>query len=155
MFRLRVLLRMSVPPSSRPLSASCPGRLFRTVVQAVSLYKTEVERWGGGKLIDESLISKACDIESSCEATAYESHIARSLRKTDEAQRSESLVKYSTLYAHVPESAVHALLWKAAKDCLAAKPASAPAAASGGKAAKAVKQEVKKEPKGSSPKKKQ
>ncbi len=90
--------------------------------QAISLYRSECEKVGAGGKIDDEVVKRCTAVADLCEVTSYESHLVRSLRKAELADRSESIVKYNTLFAHLANDVVLAQLTEGAAAVLQSAP---------------------------------
>ncbi len=71
-------------------------------LQAQEAYLTELSKWAASDRKNDELIKASDDLKVRSQATAFESQLARSLRKEDEKAKAEGIVKYCTLYAGVP-----------------------------------------------------
>jgi hypothetical protein len=92
--------------------------------QAVTLFQSNLAKWGVQASVDQDVVQKATDLGTACEITAYESHLVRSFLKEGDAVIT-GVTKYSLLFAHLPEDKLCTLLVQAVKDALQAAPAAA------------------------------
>ncbi len=81
--------------------------------KAVNLYNTELAKWGCEASADDELRKLADTVVAQSQVTLFESQLARSLRKPKELVP-EACDKYIKLYAGVPPTAVHSVLYSAA-----------------------------------------
>lgn len=88
---------------------------------ALQAFKAEIARFPVQDPLCEESMKLAQDVIDESSATMLECHIARNLLKDNPQAKAEGISKYLTMYAHVPNSAVHPLLWDAAQKVLSKK----------------------------------
>ncbi len=75
-------------------------------------------KWNSVAHKDNTLIEEAQKTQQASQATAFESQLARALRKDNAAERKASIVKYCGLYANVQEADVLKQFWDEAQKVL-------------------------------------
>jgi hypothetical protein len=93
------------------------ARIIESKWQAMSDYRAELALWGASSLEVAALGVKCTEVCDASQCTAFESHLARSLKKPAEEQ-GPSIVKYRKLFAKVKPSAVQPALWAASSKFL-------------------------------------
>ncbi len=87
-------------------------------LQAEDAYLTELSKWNASDRKDAALLEEVGKLKIASQGTAFESQLARSLRKEDQKAKVEGVVKYCALYAGVPRDAVCVQLWHEAQKVL-------------------------------------
>ncbi len=78
--------------------------------EAIGAYMTELNKWHAADKKDTELVKMAEDLVELSQATAFESQLARCLRKVPQLQF-EAIEKYIGLYAKVSSERVLSQLW--------------------------------------------
>ena len=87
-------------------------------LQAVTVYRVELAKWGATALADEDLVNMATTTGDQAQCTAFESHLCRSLNKQQPEARKASLQKYAAIFAHVAPSSIQKVLWTHVQELL-------------------------------------
>ncbi len=79
-------------------------------------YRSELAKYGVDK-VNQDLLSAVEVVQSHSQCTAFESHLARVLKK-DPSLQAEGITKYVGMFANVPPSDVLPQLWQASQNAL-------------------------------------
>ncbi len=90
--------------------------------EAVAAYTAELTKWHAMDRKNVDLLAQATQLQELSQATAFESQLCRSLRKSAESI-GEAVLRYKGLYAGVPQDMVLPQLWEAAEEYMKAAPA--------------------------------
>ncbi len=81
------------------------------------MYISELTKWGMQDKVDQELVKSMDKVAEAAQVIAFESQLARSLRK-DKSLQEAAITKYMALYAKCASDKVCTQLWNAAQTIL-------------------------------------